>query len=116
MKPWIHAISAAHKWGGIPDDYIAIEDFLDCSKAAHADMRHRAVLHNSIGPYIAEQCFGHNITNSDGKTVSVRDICEQHIIEDLDRIPSLSQWLSGMPMYWWMGGTRKKNKEHSIVD
>lgn len=115
MKPYLHAKSSVNKWGGTTDDYLPIHDFLDCSKAAHADMRHRAVLHNSLGPYIAEQCFGHNITNSAGKEVSVRDICEQHIIEDLDRIPSLSQWLAGMPMYWWMGGTRGRKGER-IVD
>lgn len=116
IKPWIHAKSAASKWGGNPDDYLPIEDFIDCSKATHPDMRHRAILHNSLGPYIAEQVFGHNIINSDGKEVSVRDICEQHIIEDLDRIPSVSQWLDGLPKYWWMGGRRKSNKKVEVVD
>lgn len=31
------------------------------------------------------------ITNSEGKQVFVRDIAQQHVLEDLQRIPSLSE-------------------------
>ncbi len=108
MKPWIHAINSVKRHGGKPEDYIEIHDLIDCSKSAHADMRHRALFHNSLGPFIAEKVFGTNITNSDGKTVSVRDIVEEHIIEDLSRIPNLSEYLDGMPMYDWLGGPKRK--------
>ncbi len=33
------------------------------------------------GIFLGEQVFGANITNSDGKKVSVRDIGEQHVVE-----------------------------------
>ncbi len=33
------------------------------------------------GIFLCEQVFGANITNSDGKKVSVRDIGEQHVVE-----------------------------------
>lgn len=110
MKPWVHAVSSAHKWGGEPEDYLRIHDFLDMSKAAHPDMRHRAMLHHSMGPYVVEQAFGHNLTNSDGKVVPTRDIAEQHIMEDLDCIPPFTRWIDGMPKYWWMGGQRSRRK------
>lgn len=110
MKPFLHGQASAAKWGGKPEDYQAIHDFIDLPKSAHADMRHRAILHNSLGPYIAERVFGINITNSDGKTVSVRDIVEKHIIEDMGRIPPLSDYLNGMPLFDWLGGPKREKK------
>lgn len=113
MKPFLHGKVSVTKWGGVPEDYQEIHDFLDMSKAAHPDMRHRAILHNAMGPFIAERVFGVNIANSDGKLVSVRDIAEQHIIDDMGRIPTISDYLDGMPMYDWLGG--KKREKRSIT-
>ncbi len=90
------------------EDYLPIHDFLDSSKSTFADMRHRAILHSSFGCYIAERVFGHNVKNSDGKLVSVRDVCEAHIIEDMGRIPSPGDYLEGMPFYDWLGGKKKE--------
>lgn len=112
MKPYLHGNVSVKKWGGKPEDYQEIHDFLDLSKSAHADMRHRAILHNSLGPYIAERVFGVNITNSDGKKISVRDVCEQHIIDDMGTIPSLGDYLNEMPFYPWLGGKKKEEKRH----
>jgi hypothetical protein len=108
VKPYLHSRVSVKKWGGKTADYQPIHDFLDSPKAAHADMRHRAILHNSMGPYICERIWGINITNSDGKEVSVRDIAEQHIIDDLGRIPTISNYLDGMPLYPWLGGGGQK--------
>lgn len=79
-------------------------------------MRHRALLHNSLGCYIVERIFGINITNSDGKLVSTRDIAEQHIIDDMGRIPTVSDYLNEMPMYDWLGGKRKTKNKFNILD
>lgn len=107
-KPYIHGKNSVKRWGGKIDDYQAIHDFLDSSKAHVADMRHRAILHSSFGIYIAEKVFGEGVTTSDGLHVSVRDVCEQHIIEDLGRIPSVQEYLEGMPKYEWLGGVKRK--------
>lgn len=114
MKPHIHAKASVSKYGGKPTDYIDIHDFLDISKSTHADMRHRMVLHNSLGPYIAEKVFGHNIINSDGKEVSVRDICEEHILQDLGFIPSVTDWANHMQTPWWAGGKATNNKNKNV--
>lgn len=108
MKPYLHAKVSVSKWGGKPEDYLPIHDFLDESKAHFADMRHRALLHNTFGIYLAERIFGHNITNSSNRLVSVRDIAEQHVIDDMGRIPSVQDYLEGMPMYSWLGGPKRK--------
>lgn len=107
MKPYLHALASVRRWKGVPEDYLPIHDFLDESKAHHADMRHRALLHNSFGIYLCERVFGHNIVNSEGKRVSVRDIAEEHVLEDMGRIPSVTDYLRGMPMYWWLGGRKR---------
>jgi hypothetical protein len=108
MKPFLHARVSVKKWGGKPEDYLAIHDFLDESKAHFADMRHRALLHNTWGVYLCERLFGHNIKNSDSRLVSVRDIAEQHIVDDMGRIPSVQDYLQGMPKYSWLGGPARK--------
>lgn len=68
------------------------------TKAAHPDMRHRAILHNTMGPFIAAQVFGTHFDNSDGRMVDVRQIVEDHIIEDLGRLPTVSEFLDLIPI------------------
>lgn len=53
-----HAVSSARRYGGEPDEYVELHSFMDSSKAAWADQRHRAVLHHSFGIYLTEQVFG----------------------------------------------------------
>ena len=107
MKPFLHGKVSVKKWGGSCEDYQKIHDFLDSSKAHFPDMRHRALLHSSFGIYICEQVFGINITNSDGALVSVRDIAEQHVIDDMGRIPTVQDYLQDMPFYSWLGGPKR---------
>ena len=104
-KPWIHAVSSAKKFGGKPEDYIEIHNLMDSSKATIADSRHRALTHNSwfVGT-ILEKIFGVKFENSDGMTVSVRDIGEQHVLEDyrMRFIPSAQDYLQEMEVKEWM--------------
>ena len=113
MKPMVHARISAKKFGGVAEDYLAIHDFMDCTKMALPDIRHRMMLHNAVGCFIAEKVFGHTITNSDNKTVHVRDVAEAHVIEDLGFIPTLEKCFAGMPIESWMGGKVSKYKEES---
>lgn len=96
------------------EDYLDIHEMLDCSKSNEPTIKHRALFHNSLGPYIAARIFGDVITNSAGKLVSVRDICEEHIIEDMGRIPTVADYLDGMPMYDWLGGSKHKGVSQII--
>lgn len=142
MKPLLHAESSARKWGGLPEEYLPIHDFMDSSKAAFSDNRHRALTHNNWFIFVVEKVFGHTITVTIGnqpcevcqgngkfkgteqggrvfyyacdrclsglvsktRDVSVRDICEQHILEDFGGkyIPTVSDYLSGMEFQPWM--------------
>jgi hypothetical protein len=104
MKPLIHCKASVHKFGGKIDDYMKIHEFFDQTKAHVSDIRHRAVLHNAFGIYLCQQVFGYYFTNSDGKDVSVRDVGEQHVLEDLGHIPSLDKCFANMPMEAWFAG------------
>jgi hypothetical protein len=98
-----HARSSAKKWGGTPEDYLAVHQWFDSTKTAWCDQRHRAVLHSSFGIGLAIQIFGQTIRRtSDGRAISVRLIGEQHIREDCGFVPSIEQWLSKLPMEEWM--------------
>lgn len=108
MKPLVHAKLSVKKYGGVPEDYLKIHNFIDQSKMCMPDIRHRALLHSAFGCYLAEQMFGVYITNSDGKDVSVRDIAEEHVIQDLGFIPSVEKWLNEIPIQPWMSGAMKK--------
>lgn len=107
MKPFIHARSSAAKFGGKPDDYLPIHDLMDSSKSALADVRHRAIYHSAFGVFMVEKILGTTITNSDGRTVSVREVAEQHVMEDLGFIPTMETWLRNMKIEPWMSGKVK---------
>lgn len=109
MKPWLHARLSARRFGGEPSDYIKVHDFIDSSKAHFPDVRHRALLHSSFGIYLCEQMFGHNITTASGRQVSTRDIAEQHVIEDLGRIPTVQDYLQHLSLEKWFGGPTRRN-------
>lgn len=106
-KALVHARSSARRYGGKPEDYLAIHEKMDLTKSAHAEVTHRCVFHSAFGIFIIEDIFGRTLTNSDGKEVFVRDIAEQHVLEDLGFIPSLSDWLKEMPAQAWMAGAKK---------
>jgi hypothetical protein len=115
MKPHLHANVSAKKFGGQPSDYIAIHEFIDSSKSVVADVRHRAMLHSAWGIYVTAKVFGDMITNSAGKQVSVRDVAEEHVLEDLGFIPTMQDWIEKMPVEGWMSGTRKKKRAISFT-
>lgn len=101
--PLFHAQSSVRLWGGRPEDYQPIHDWLDATKECFSDFRHRALRHHAQGIFEAERVFGVAIVNSDGRTVPVRYIAEQHIKEDCGgRIPSVADWLSQIKPAVWM--------------
>lgn len=109
MKPLLHAKISVKNYGGSVEDYLPIHNFIDSSKVTMPDIRHRALLHNSFGCYLAEQIFGVYIKNTDGKDVSVRDIAEEHISQDMGgRIPTVEDWLKHINVQPWMKNQRKR--------
>ena len=97
-----HAQSSARRFGGVPEDYIAIHEWFDASKAFIADARHRALRHHAQGIFWCEEVFGRSIKNSAGRDIPVRLIGEQHVVEDFRQIPTLTDWFGKLPLEEWM--------------
>lgn len=124
-KPYIHAVSSAKKYGGKWEDYIEIHNFMDSSKGAISDNRHRALTHNSwFINTVIERVFGVTFKNSDGRTISSRSIAEQHILEDFGKkyIPTAQDFLQEIEFKPWMQNGNgipdsfKKLKERTVVN
>jgi hypothetical protein len=103
-----HAVSSSRKFGGDPDEYLKYHDWLDQSKSHMADFRHRALRHHSEGIFMLEALFGSTLTLSTGRILPVRFIGEQHVIEDLGRIPTVADWLAKIHPEPWMLGRREE--------
>jgi hypothetical protein len=105
--PYHHAESSAKKFGGIPQEYLRFHDFLDRSKSHMANFRHRALGHHSAGIVMLEEFFGTTTVLSTDRVLPVRFIGEQHVPEDLGRIPTLLDWLGTIqPQSWMLGKDR----------
>jgi hypothetical protein len=107
MNSWYHAVSASHKWGGAPEDYLPIEEFIDSSKQVIGDARHRSLYHHTLGVFLCEKIFGKTLTVGKNQ-VPVRLIAERHIIEDLGWLPSPKDYIDGMVLKPWMSGAVRK--------
>jgi hypothetical protein len=98
-----HAASSARKWGGTPDDYLAVHQWFDQSKMITCDFRHRALRHHAEGIALCVQIFGPAITTSVGREVPTRWVAEQHVKEDFGWIPSFVDWVRAIKAEPWMG-------------
>jgi len=102
---YIHAKNSVRKFGGQLEDYLEIHVKMDCSKAYISSNLHRTLTHNSFWIHeVMIPIYGYTITNSDGKQISVKDICEQHILEDFGMrfIPTAQDYLENMEFKDWM--------------
>lgn len=92
-----HAEISVAKRGGVKDDYYPIHSFMDSTKELCSDHRHR-ILHNLWGiRRVIIPIFGSTITNSLGKVINVKDLCEQdHVLPDYSNkfIPTISDFIA----------------------
>jgi hypothetical protein len=102
LTPYFHALNSQKKWGGKLEDYLPIHEWFDESKGHLADFRHRGLRHHSEGIALAIKIFGSTLTNADEKVIPVRWVGEQHVLEDLKRIPTAQDWLMCIKPAAWM--------------
>jgi hypothetical protein len=87
MRPWQHAKSSAHHFNGSWQNDLPIHEFLDMTKFAVADLRHRIILHNiDLGPRLAAAAFPNH--------PNAWSVARRHVEEDMRCTPSLADWLS----------------------
>mgnify|MGYP001627755541 CR=1 FL=1 len=90
MKPIHHAMVSARLFGGTPEDYVALHNAFDMSKAALGDMRHRAALHSvDHGRAVMGLIFPGQIGQA-----TLDALCIQHVNDDQGFDVTLDNWLS----------------------
>jgi hypothetical protein len=112
VHPYYHAVSSVRRHGGKPEDYLDLHRWFDASKEFICDFRHRALRHHAQGVFECERVFGAIIVNSDGKHVPTRILGEQHVWEDLGRIPTITDWLRGIRGERWMFARSAARSDH----
>jgi hypothetical protein len=111
-------VSAA-RWGGRPEDYHALISLIDIvERTSEGHPRARALIHNSFGPFLADQVLGEAIVLSDGRLVPTRTVAEDLILARMGWIPPASFVLSRIPMKPWMSGSEATNAlmERKVTD
>jgi hypothetical protein len=88
-----HSISSANAFGGAPEDYHALHQWMDRGRAGTDRLLHRMLAHHTQGIKDAEQVFGVTITNSKGRKVPTSLLANQHVFEDLGFVPTLEHYL-----------------------
>ncbi len=58
VKSAVRPVVIITREGEVSVDYTAVHESLDQSKVAMADVRHRALLHHTLGTRLAKQCLG----------------------------------------------------------
>ena len=109
-KPIDHARKSAEQFGGEAKDYIDIHIFMDSSKDTFADVRHRVLTHNSwFISNVLPRVFGETRKNSQNQEYSVRDIGEQHCLDDFNDlfVPTAQDFLQEVEMTEWMDNARE---------
>ena len=114
--PWHHAVRSAKLFGGRPEDYLAIHNWFDESKAHLPDLRHRALRHHSEGIFLCERLLGVTVRNADGREVPTRLVGEQHVRDDLGWIPMVKDWLVNLKVEPWMGRTPFRPSRDGMPD
>lgn len=107
MDPHHHARSSAARFGGCWEDYWPLHSWFDELRSQMPDFRYQALRHHSEGIASAERLFGVAIINSVGRAIPSRALSEQHITEDLGRIPTVQDWLECLVPQPWMSGAGK---------
>jgi hypothetical protein len=110
MKPLQHARITAHRYGGGWQDWIAIHDWIDRSKAVFPSMQHRMFLHSDFGEWLTVKIHGEAIRSKSGIVISTRDLFRDHQMEDLGRVVTLAEWLREIDADYWT--RRRKPPRH----
>lgn len=97
---YYHALESVASFGGVADDYMPLHDLLDHTQQHIGNFSYRLFLHNTWGIYFIEKLVGEMFTRpSDQVRIPTRLILEQHVREDTRIIPTLAEWLAGVPSY-----------------
>jgi uncharacterized protein DUF6915 len=104
----------ATRWGGVPDNYLALIDFFDKPRKFAPDNPDAAALitHNSFGIFLAEELLGTviTLTETNGprqfpQVISTRSAAEDLVYARIGSIPPAGNLAAHTRLRLWMCGT-----------
>jgi hypothetical protein len=103
----------AARWGGVPDDYLALIDFFDKpSEFAPENPAAAMITHNSFGIFLAEELLGTTITLTETgdsrrfpQIISTRSAAEDLVYARIGSIPPAGNLAAHTRLKLWMCGT-----------
>ena len=102
MHPHHHAVSRRKEVGRRSIRLPADPRMVRRLEGTPARLEAQGLRHHSEGIFACEEVFGTTLTNSEGRVVPVRQVGEQHVTEDLGRIPTAADWLRSIKVQPWM--------------
>lgn len=101
----------AARWGGKPDDYRDLVEFMDSPRHFAPEYPELAQLltHNSFGIYLAEEVLGITLVvrdrNGRERVISTRSALEDLVLARLGKIPTGAVVPQGIHLVGWMAGS-----------
>lgn len=102
-KALMRAKQSVRKFGGDIDDYLPLHSWFCETQTWAEGARHYVFRHHTQGIFEAEKKFGYAILNSHGKEIPTRILCEIHIKEELNFIPTAFELIQFLSIDKWMG-------------
>lgn len=99
-----HSENSAKEFGGEPEDYYTIHQFIDSASDHYPEFGSLAILHSSYGVTIVEKVFGRYLTLDRDKLprlISVKEVALKHIRDELGCVPSVQDWVSSIQSEPW---------------
>ena len=103
----------ADRFGGDPITFTPLVAWFDQTKRYYEGPKHRVLLHNAFGAFLAEQVFGTLVHPRPDRAVGVRDIAEMIIMVRTGHIPTLQDLFGRIPIQPWMHGATVVEKGRS---
>ena len=104
-----HAAVSAQRFGGHAVDYLAVHVTLDRHNLGDR-AEHGLFTHHAAGIFDVEMFLGVTVTNSLGKRVPTRFLCELHITAEYGFIPTVQDWCRLLVRERWMNETQRQTR------
>lgn len=121
---YLHCQHSVALWGGMWQDYHHIHYEMNRVQHVLDDTRSQRILHNTWGITLLEYTLGETFTrSSDGRVMSTRRVLEEHVLRDLNSIPTLLSCVAGVKLKRWMclddlarqAPPQERNHHHDIT-
>lgn len=111
-----HCLASIKEWGGDVDDYLKIHAWFQEGRNLVFGHRYRALRHHAEGIFQCETIFGISLRLSTGRIIPTRWVAEQHVRNELGRIPTFADWAEAIQSEPWMETQLPLDVENDVAE